>query len=164
MPAVLSRFQSVQLVPRFSFRVLIVVLVWQCGTQLFSCVLSFKLHSNESNLCVCLSAEDQLMPLFMALVYLARGHQASHSSKHNTFMMHMHGAQIYYPPTYLLRLQPAALLKAALLSTPHPLESMLSLARILSLASGLLLSPAPPSGIPNNLVSAILLPRLYLSL
>src|SRR6218665_71942 len=59
---------------------------------------------------------------------------------------------------------PAALLKATPLSTQHLLESMLSLACVLTLASCHLLSWVPSSGIQYPLMSAIPSPRLSFGL
>src|SRR6218665_1324506 len=72
----------------------------------------------------------------------------SASSKHFSCTKHV---QIIYLPTHLLLSHPATLLKAISLSAQHLMESMLFLARVLSLAGGHLLSLVPPFGIPYPL-------------
>src|SRR6218665_1645338 len=67
----------------------------------------------------------------------------------------------HFPPTYLLWSYPAALLEAVPLSAQHLIDSMLFLARVLSLATGHLLFPISRFGISYHLMSAI--PSLRLS-
>src|SRR6218665_2108375 len=66
---------------------------------------------------------------------------------------------LIFCPFYLIH--PATLLKAVPLSAQHLMESMLFLARALSLDGGQLLLPVLPFGIPYSLMSAI--PSLGLS-